>query len=227
MEFYPIDFVLHIINIVVLFVLVRSLAYKPVRKFMLAREERIKSQLDEAAAAKAEAETLKADCASRLADVEKERQAILDESREAAAKESRSIVDAAKDEATGILDAARANADTMAERAMSDARAELTGTAVALAGKVLCFDEAARMRAMQMNTALSGEAEAVVKVADAAGADELDDIKTCLENLSGRHLTLKVEQDESLLGGFVGYVEGKVYDFSYAAQLHELQRALS
>ena len=226
MEFYPIDFVLHIINIVVLFVLVRTLAYKPVRKFMLAREERIKTQLDDAAAAKAEAEAVKADCEARLADVEKERQAILDESRETATKESRSIIDAAHTEAAGILDTARANADALAERTMNDARAELAGTAVALAGKVLCFDEAARARAMQMNTALSGEAVATVKVAEAVSTDEIDDIKRCLENLSGCHLKLQIEQDDSLLGGFVGYVEGKVYDFSYAAQLHELQRTL-
>ena len=226
MEFYPIDFVLHIINIVVLFVLVRTLAYKPVRKFMLAREERIKAQLDDAAAAKAEAEAVKADCEARLADVEKERQALLDESRETAAKESRSILDAARTEADGILDAARANADALAERTMNDARAELAGAAVALAGKVLCFDEAARMRAMQMNTALSGEAVATVKVADAVSSDEVDDIRRCLENLSGRHLRLKIEQDESLLGGFVAYIEGRVYDFSYAAQLGALQQTL-
>ena len=63
-------------------------------------------------------------------------------------------------------------------------------------------------------------------VSDPLRPEEIDEMKRCLENLSGRHLKLQIEQDDSLLGGFVGYVEGKVYDFSYAAQLHELQRTL-
>jgi len=226
MEIYPVDFVFHIINIVVLFVVVRALAYKPVRKFMLAREERIKAELDAAAQTKADAEALQAQCQTRLADVEKERQAILDKSHEDAAAESRTTLTAAHAEAEQIVEKARADAAVQAERAMGDARTELAAAAVELAGKVLRFDAAARQRAMDMNTTLSGEAEAVVKAAAECSEADTAEMKQCLENLTGRHLTLKVEQDASLLGGFVAYIEGQVYDFSYAAQLHELQRTI-
>ena len=226
MEFYPIDFVLHIINIVVLFLLVRSLAFKPVRKFMLAREEKVKNQLAEAEQAKAEAEALKAEYDARLAAADADCAALRGEKLAAADAERQKLLDDAQARAAAILGDAKAKAEAQAQQTMAEARTEIASAAVALAGKVLCFDGEARARAMEMNVSLSGEADALIKVADAVSTDEIDEMKRCLENLSGRHLRLQIEQDEALLGGFVAYVEGKVYDFSYAAQLGALQQTL-
>ena len=226
MEFYPIDFVLHIINIVVLFLLVRSLAFKPVRKFMLAREEKVKNQLAEAEQARADAEALKAEYDARLAAADADCAALRGEKLAAADAERQKLLDDAQARAEAILGDAKAKAEAQAQQTMAEARTELAAAAVALAGKVLCFDEEARARAMEAEVALSGEADALIKVADAVSTDEIDEMKRCLENLSGRHLRLQIEQDESLLGGFVAYVEGKVYDFSYAAQLGALQQTL-
>ena len=49
------DILLHIVNTLILFVAIRLLVYKPVRKFMNARTERVQAQMDEAAAREAEA----------------------------------------------------------------------------------------------------------------------------------------------------------------------------
>ena len=226
MEFYPIDFVLHIINIVVLFVLVRSLAYKPIRKFMLAREEKVKTQLAEAEQAKADAAALKAEYDARLAGAEADCAALRSEKLTAADAEKQQLLDAAKAQAAAIVSDAEHSAETRAQQTMADAKAEIAAAAVTLAGKVLSFDEETRKRAMQADVALSGEAEGTVKLAGKADEAELAEIKTCLEKLTGKHLTLRTETDESLLGGFVAYIEGKVYDFSYAAQLTALQQSI-
>ena len=226
MEFYPIDFVLHIINIVVLFVLVRSIAYKPIRKFMLAREEKVKNQLAEAEQAKADAEALKAEYDARLAGAEADCAALRSEKLSAADAEKQQLLAEAKERAAGIVSEAERTAEARAQKTMAEARTEIAHTAVELAGRVLCFDEVARARAMQMDVSLSGEAEGLVKVTGECTADELAGIKTCLENLTGKHLTLRTETDDKLLGGFVGFIEGKVYDFSYAAQLNALQQSL-
>ena len=55
------DLIINIINIIILFVIVRGLAYKPVKKFLDARKERVAKELSDAAAAKqtAEEEALK------------------------------------------------------------------------------------------------------------------------------------------------------------------------
>lgn len=226
MEIYPIDFVLHIINIIVLFVIVRNLAYKPIRKFMLAREERIKAEMEGAVSAKAEAESMKAEYAAGIANAEKEKAEIVAKAYTEMAAEKERLIAEAKQTADGIVTSAGQKAEALKVRAMNDAQAELAQTAVALAGKVLCFDEAARTRAMAMNTTLNGETTATVKTAGALDAEGLAEVQKCLENLCGKHLTITVQQDASLLGGFVGFVDGQVYDFSYAAQLSELQRTL-
>lgn len=227
MEIYPVDLIFHIINIIVLFVIVRTLAYKPIRKFMLEREARVKAQLDEAEAAKAQAGELQARYESCIADAEKDRDALLAEGHDAAIKESHEIIDAARAQAASIVEDARAQARAQAEKAMSDARGDLANAAVELAGRVLCFNEAARSRAMAMNTAKSGTSTGVLKPAGAADETELKEMTTCLENLTGRNLQLSVELDKSILGGFVGYIDGQVYDFSYLAQLRQAQSRLS
>ena len=50
------DLIINIIDIIILFVIVRALAYKPVKKFLDARKERIAKELSDAAALKSEAE---------------------------------------------------------------------------------------------------------------------------------------------------------------------------
>ena len=55
------DLIINIINIIVLFVIVRGLAYKPVKRFLDARKERVSKELSDAAQARqtAEEEALK------------------------------------------------------------------------------------------------------------------------------------------------------------------------
>jgi len=226
MEFYPIDFVIHIINIVVLFVLVRALAYKPIRKFMQAREEKIAAQLADAEAARAAAETLKAEYQSDLDNVRSEGDAILSERRSDAEKQAEEILAAARQQAEETVRTAKADAERAAEDAMRSAEGALANAAVDLAGRVLSFHEAACANAAAAQTAPEGDAEGTVKVAAQPSDEDAAEILRVLENLTGKHLTLKTEVESDLLGGFVAYIEGKVYDFSYASQLKELQRTL-
>ena len=50
MELYPIDIAIHLVNIIVLYILLRLLLWKPVRKFMAAREARVQADMDRAKA---------------------------------------------------------------------------------------------------------------------------------------------------------------------------------
>ena len=223
MEFYPIDFVLHIINIVVLFLLVRTLAYKPVRKFMREREEKIAAQLAEAEAAQAGVDALKDEYQTGLANAQEERAAILAESRAAAVKDAEEIRAQAHEQAAQILQQAKLDAEQITADVIRSAEAEMAEAAVELAGRVLCFNEAARANAMALHPVLQGTAPGVVKVAAQLDADEVQGIQRVLENLTGKHLKLKLEHDDSLLGGFVAMIEGEIYDFSYTTQLNDLK----
>lgn len=226
MEIYPIDFVFHIINIAVFYVIVRNLAYKPIRRFMLQREERVRTQLSDAEAAVAQAGELREEYERHLAAVEKDCELLKAEKHDEALKEALSIVDAANDEAARIIAHAHETAENQAGVAMNEAKAALAATAIDLAGKVLCFNEAARANAMAMNTRLEGSASGTVRCCGQVSEDEAAEIRRCLENLSGRHLELSFVNDESLLGGFEAFIEGQVYDFSYLAQLREAHSAV-
>jgi F-type H+-transporting ATPase subunit b len=68
MELTPLDILYHVINIVILYVLLRFILYKPVRKFMAARADRIQKQLEDAAAMEKAAADEKALYDKKIAD---------------------------------------------------------------------------------------------------------------------------------------------------------------
>ena len=60
MEFHLIDFIEHILNVVVLFLLLRTFLYKPVRKFMQDREAKFAREREQIDASRTAADSLKA-----------------------------------------------------------------------------------------------------------------------------------------------------------------------
>ena len=52
------DLIINIVNIIVLFVIVKTLAYKPVKKFLDDRKAKIEKQLNDAAEAQKQADEL-------------------------------------------------------------------------------------------------------------------------------------------------------------------------
>ena len=111
MELYPIDIAIHLVNILVLYVLLRVLIWKPVRQFMAGREERVAAQMEQARALQAEAEKIKADYDARLVDVQATCDKMLSEGRLAAQTTGQKYIDKARAQADTILSEARAQAD--------------------------------------------------------------------------------------------------------------------
>jgi len=89
------------------------LLYKPVRKFLKDRSDRIAKQLADAAGAELSASELKERYEAKLRDIDTEREAILEETRKTA-----------REKARRIIDDARLEADTLKNRAMLDIERE-------------------------------------------------------------------------------------------------------
>lgn len=227
MELYPIDLAIHVVNLVVLFLILRALLFQPIRKFMAARESAIAAQLQEAEAAQAQAEQLKADYTAKLEKAQDECQAIIAKGYREGSEHAEDIEKEAREAADKLLSQAKQEAQDFKKQAMDDAKDELTDLAVDLAGRVLRFDEETKKRVAAGSTAKSGLRTGVLKVAVQPDDENLAAITARLEALLGCSLTLKVEVDESLIGGYAAYVDGHVYDFSYAAQLQSLKQKLS
>ncbi|MGM9522310.1 MAG: F0F1 ATP synthase subunit B [Oscillospiraceae bacterium] len=227
MEIYPIDLAIHVVNIVVLYILLRLFLFKPVRKFMAAREERINGQMSKADEVKAEAERIKNEYSEKLAGAKDECEAIVAQGYKDGAEHAQDITREAEKEAERIIEQAKQEAQEYKQRAMDSAKDELAGIAVDMAGRILRFDDEIKKRVAAGNTRKSGRKTGVLKLAMESSPEDIAKVTAQLEAILGTELELKTEVDDSLIGGYAAYIDGKVYDFSYASQLDNMKKKLS
>jgi F-type H+-transporting ATPase subunit b len=133
----PLDIVIHIINIVVLFLLLRLLIYKPVRAFMSEREDKISKQLNDAQAAHQEVETMQLQCSAQLNEAKEQASQVVRNSEEKAAKAADSILEGARKEAGSILENAHKQAEEDRRRAIVSMQEEVANLAMEMAGRIL------------------------------------------------------------------------------------------
>lgn len=129
--------ILNIVNIIILFVILRALVYNPVKKFMAARQERVDADIKGAQEKLKEAQAAKAQRDAELAEAvdaaDKERRRILDAAESHAAE----ITAAAEEQADEIRSTAQVQAQHTAEKMREEAREEIADLAVEIASRVL------------------------------------------------------------------------------------------
>ena len=131
------DSVLMIIAVFTLFLVASHFLFNPVRDLMQNRQNRIKSELDSAAADMANAHALKEEYEAKLRDVDKEAEAILAEARKKALANENKIVSQAKEEAARIIERAGVEAELEKNKAADEVKREMVVLASLMAGKVV------------------------------------------------------------------------------------------
>lgn len=131
------DAVLSIIAIFVLFFAFSFLLFNPVRKMLNDRKDRIRNEIDDAHATKAEADKLKAQYEDKLKNIDKEAEEILSDARRRALANENQIVAEAKEEAARILAHARNEAELEKQKAVDDVKKEMIVLASMIASKVV------------------------------------------------------------------------------------------
>ena len=131
------DAVLLAIAVFVLFTAMSYLLFEPARKMMNQRKEKVKNELETASKDKEEAALLKAEYESRLANVEKEADEIMAQSRKRAMSNEEKLLEEAREEAGRIKDQAQKEAVLEKERVRDDMKKEMVQLASAMAGKVV------------------------------------------------------------------------------------------
>ncbi|WP_419840818.1 F0F1 ATP synthase subunit B [Candidatus Poriferisodalis sp.] len=136
---------------VILLIVMWKLALPPIRRAMEARTERIQSDLDAAASAKAEAEELRAAYDSRLAEAHAEAARIIEEAKGAAEAVRQERLAAIEPEIAERRAQADADIEAARARAMAEVRADITSIAVGAAEQVVraSIDEAAHARLIE------------------------------------------------------------------------------
>ena len=127
----------HIVNAVIFFVIVRFLVYKPLRKFMDARSERIAASLEEARQAREEAEALRGQAQSVIAEAEEKARALSLEITGAANESAQAMAESAREERRVILEKAQADIREEHDQAMKGLRGEVIDLAGEIAAQIL------------------------------------------------------------------------------------------
>ncbi len=131
------DSVLMIIAVFSLFLIASHFLFNPVRDMMQKRQERIKNELDTAAADMENARALKEEYEAKLKDIDKEAESILAEARKKALANENKIVADAKEEAARILERAGVEAELEKKKAADEVKREMVVLASMMAAKVV------------------------------------------------------------------------------------------
>ncbi len=129
---------LHWMNLAILTGVLYFLLYKPVKEFMVKREEHYRSLDEEAAAKLAEAERIKAECQAKLDGADEEIHQARAKAQQAVQQSTEDQLAQAKEQARQIVAHAQAEAEHSRDRVLRDSRRELRKLA-AQATKKLAF----------------------------------------------------------------------------------------
>ena len=124
-------------NFLILLVLLQRVLYKPLLAKMSERTEAIKTSLEEAQRARAEAARQQEENVERLRAAHAEAASIRAAALKEAADEQRKLVEAARVEAARLVEAARAQMDADIRRAREELRREVADLAIGVAEKLI------------------------------------------------------------------------------------------
>lgn len=126
-----------IINILILFVLVRIFLFKPVHKIIDARQEEIDKQYADAKEAQDKALEMKKQYDESFSGIEEEKSLILTQARDQANDEYEKIIEDAHAEADKIKADAKKTAEIMQEKYMVQAKEQIADLVVAATAKLV------------------------------------------------------------------------------------------
>jgi ATP synthase, F0 subunit b len=125
------------LNLIILYVALRKILFKPVTQFMDNRTKAIKDSIDNAEKAKSEAALFKKQYEDQLNTARGQGEAIIEEARKKAELEYEKIIAAAKQDSENIIDKAREEIELEREQMLKEIRSQVAGLALAAASKVI------------------------------------------------------------------------------------------
>jgi len=231
-----------IFNFLIMFVVLRAWAYKPIVNGLENRRASIEQGLEDArvaaearANAEKEAETILSDAQAKAGE-------IVRDATQRAETAGRDVLAASEAEAEDARETALAEAEVERDRVLADVRGQIAALAMAATQKLVgdALDEN-RQRDL-LNDFFSGVRDGKVVIledADVSGASaeitsalpltegELETVKKDVLTKIGDQATITFRVDPSILGGLVIRIGDKVLDNSVSGQLENLRQSIS
>ena len=131
------NLVWNIINLIVLYLLLKHFLLKPVMDVMNKRQAMIEQNISNARASEGQAETLKKQYEEKLAASSEEGRKLVEDARAQAGVQYDRILKEAQENAGRLMEDARKKAEADQERAMREAKAQIAGLVLAATARVV------------------------------------------------------------------------------------------
>jgi F-type H+-transporting ATPase subunit b len=126
-----------LINLLLLFLIIKKFLYRPVKRTLKKRQEEIDSQYKQAQTANEEAQTAKQEWELQLESAQSQANDILEQATEQANVRSEKIVSDAKEKAIGIISRAETEAQLEKKKAQAQIKEQIVAVSTALTEKML------------------------------------------------------------------------------------------
>lgn len=137
LEISPLEIGLHILNVIILFIALRLLLYKPVLKYMKKRENTFANKIDELDAREKGIIQQKEEYDRMMAEADNKAAAVITKSNDIAREHAKEIVDNAKEHSRDLVLRAKKEIEAEKMQTRADLKVEITDMAVQIAEKVL------------------------------------------------------------------------------------------
>jgi F-type H+-transporting ATPase subunit b len=134
---FSVTFLITIINITILFFVLRAVLWKPVTKFMAERTGRIRDSIAQSEEDKARAKDLLAKYEAQLKTASTEAEAIISKARKQAEAEAEKIIADSRTSADAALENAKKQLETERKAALAAFRREAAALVVAASGRLV------------------------------------------------------------------------------------------
>ncbi|MDR0444236.1 MAG: ATP synthase F0 subunit B [Treponema sp.] len=134
---FSVTFIITVINITVLFFILKAILFKPVTKFMAERVKRVQDSVDQAERDKASAQKLLAEYEGKHNNADAEAAEILKIARENAAHEAERIIAEGKAEAADIVAVARKQFEAERQAVLAKLKVEAAALVMAASSKLI------------------------------------------------------------------------------------------
>ena len=134
---FSVTFLITIINITVLFIILRLLLFKPVTKFMAERAKRVQDSIDQSEKDKAQAKALLAKYEAQMQAAEQEADAIIQNARIQARQETEKIIAEGRLSAEAAIEKTRKQLEGERQAALAIFREEAAAIVVAAASRLV------------------------------------------------------------------------------------------
>lgn len=130
-----------IINLLIIYAIVKKFLFKPVKNILAARQAEIDQQYADAQKAQDAAEAMKKQYEESMNGIAEEKENILNETRDKASNEYNRIIADAQTEAGKIKSDAKKSADAEKEKYMQQAREQIADLVVAATAKLVASQQ--------------------------------------------------------------------------------------